>query len=62
MRSGPVQISPLLGIPLIGERDCLISIIISALDRAGIQPEPQDILVIAQKNSFKIRGPIYTAS
>jgi len=56
MRSGPVQISPLLGIPLIEERDCLTSIIISALDRAGIQPEPQDILVVAQKIVSKSEG------
>ena len=56
MRSGPVQISPLLGIPLIEERDCLTSIIISALGRAGIQPEPQDILVIAQKIVSKSEG------
>lgn len=44
------------GIPVIAPGDDLADVIAAALDRGGLQPRPQDVLVIAQKAVSKAEG------
>lgn len=47
--SDALCISPLPGIPIVEPGNDIASLVASALDRCGIRPRPQDVLVIAQK-------------
>ena len=55
-----LTITALEGMPLVKPGDDLARLLISALDRAGIVPRRQDVLVIAQKIVSKSEGAFAT--
>jgi coenzyme F420-0:L-glutamate ligase/coenzyme F420-1:gamma-L-glutamate ligase len=62
MGSGQLTVFALPGIPLIKKGDALDALILEALDRAALQLEDGDILVIAQKIISKAEGRSVTLS
>lgn len=58
MTQRSLSITPLPGIPRVKPGDDLARLLIDALDRAGLVPERQDIVVLAQKIVSKAEGRI----
>ena len=51
-----MQLGCLHGIPLMKSGDCLVDAIANAADTSGYQPEPGDVIVVAQKIVSKVEG------
>ncbi len=56
MSQGQVTITALAGIPRVRPGDDLAGLLIAALERGGMRPRSQDILVVAQKIVSKAEG------
>ncbi|NPA26997.1 MAG: coenzyme F420-0:L-glutamate ligase, partial [Chloroflexi bacterium] len=56
MSRGPLVLTPLPGLPEVQPGDDLAALIADGLTRAGITPQPGDILVLAQKIVSKAEG------
>lgn len=56
MSTIPVCLHPLIGIPLIEPGDSLADLLAEALLASGMTPQPDDILVVAQKVVSKAEG------
>ncbi|HEX5631078.1 MAG TPA: coenzyme F420-0:L-glutamate ligase [Acidimicrobiia bacterium] len=55
-----MTIHPLPGIPEIAAGDDLPAILLAAIERAGLQPEPGDVLVVTHKIVSKAEGAVVT--
>lgn len=51
-----LRLKPLSGLPLVSPGDDLAALLVDAMERNGIEPEPQDVLVVAQKVVSKAEG------
>ena len=51
-----LTVSPLPGLPQVRPGDDLVAMIVAAIDRAGLVPAAQDIIVLAQKIVSKAEG------
>lgn len=58
MTARSLTITPLPGMPRVKPGDDLAALLIAALARAGLVPQPQDIVVVAQKIVSKSEGRI----
>ena len=56
MQAGPVTLTPLAGIPLVGEGDDVARLVGDAIDAAGIAPADFDVIVVTQKIVSKAQG------
>jgi coenzyme F420-0:L-glutamate ligase/coenzyme F420-1:gamma-L-glutamate ligase len=56
MPSRTLTVTPLAGLPRVRAGDDLAALIIAAIDRAGLVPARQDIVVVAQKIVSKAEG------
>ena len=56
MTARTLTVSPLPGLPQIRPGDDLVAMIVAAIDRAGLVPADQDIIVLAQKIVSKAEG------
>jgi coenzyme F420-0:L-glutamate ligase/coenzyme F420-1:gamma-L-glutamate ligase len=55
-RTGAVELLAVPGLPMIKAGDDLAALIAAGLDRAGVEPRAQDVIVIAQKIVSKAEG------
>ncbi|MBV8185690.1 MAG: coenzyme F420-0:L-glutamate ligase [Alphaproteobacteria bacterium] len=55
-RTGAVELLAVPGLPMINAGDDLAALIAAGLDRGGLRPRAQDVLVIAQKIVSKAEG------
>lgn len=56
MTARTLTVSPLPGLPQVRPGDDLVAMIVAAIDRAGLVPAAQDIIVLAQKIVSKAEG------
>ena len=56
MTARTLTVSPLPGLPRVRPGDDLVALIVAAIDRAGLVPVAQDIIVLAQKIVSKAEG------
>ncbi len=56
MTARTLTVSPLPGLPQVRPGDDLVAMIVAAIDRAGLVPADQDIIVLAQKIVSKAEG------
>ena len=56
MPPGEVRLTPLTGIPIVGEGDDIACLVADAVDAAGIVPRDFDVVVVTQKIVSKAEG------